>query len=157
MDLGTLIISLVCIFAFVVPFVIFNRRNKAASTALVKQLKEYAASHQFEVSEYEKEGELVLGIDHDKKVAFFLDGTNKETARPVHVNLADFSMCRVNQVNDGVKDDAIIKKIALDFIPKSRKEENVSFVLYEESDERRLNNEVQLSRGWVDVFNRRIK
>lgn len=157
MDLGTLIIVIICIIIFVVPFVIFNRKNKSASNSLVKKLKEYATSQQYTLEEYENEDELVLGIDYKNRIAFFLNNRIEADKQPKHINLDSFSLCRVNQLTQGSGDESVIKKISLDFIPKSKKEDILSFVLYEESDERRLNNEVQLSRKWVDIFNCRIK
>lgn len=157
MDLWTIVIAVLGISAFVVPFVLFNRSKKNHDKGTVITLKEYAAKNNWELSDFEVENKIVLGVDNPNRIAFFLEDIEGKSSNIIHVDLNEISLCRVDRKTRLVDGDSITERVDLVFSPKSKKNEAVVFNLFDENLNQRLSNELAFAKKWVDIFNRRVK
>lgn len=160
METGNILIGVISITAIALPFIIMYRRSKSTERGLIKNLKSYADRNGFNLDKWESVGNLALGIDSNNKVAYFTE-VEEGVYDTRHLNLTDFSICKVNrevrEVDYHGEKDKVTHSLEVNFYPKSKNDMVSSFLLFDENKNKMLSGEIQLANEWVANFNALVK
>lgn len=156
METGNILIGVISILAIVIPFVLMYRKSKKTERGLVKNLKAYAETNNFQLDKWESVGNLALGIDNTNRVAYFAEVEDfKYEIR--HILLSEISICKVNrdvrEVDYHGEKDRVTHSVEVSFYPKNKKGKEESFRLFDEDKNRMLSGEIQLAEEWVAKYN----
>lgn len=76
-DSITLIISMVCLFAFAIPFIIYSRKANSQNSQKKAKLDDFLRTNQFNLTVEETwRDRYFLGIDPEKRVLVFVENLN---------------------------------------------------------------------------------
>lgn len=155
MGTGNIVIVILCIVAFIFPFVLIGGKGRKKKRALKKALRNYAGEQSFNIDELEVDEEFALGIDSNNHVALFARVLN-EGYTTSHINLNEIKTCKLNHqrrdVNSSNGPESLLSKLELGFYPKTKTGEVVSFVLFDENSGTRLGDELQMGNKWAKIY-----
>lgn len=160
MDTGTIIVSIVIIAICILPFVFIGRGRKKREKAQYKSLVDFATTLGGNITAHEFIGDAILGLDETGMSVFF----GKSKLQPedyIHLNLAEYSHCKVNTVSHSSKtregQTTVIEKIELNFIPLLKQQPVASLEMYNTEESSFLSNELLLSESWGTRINTLMK
>lgn len=160
MNTGNIIIITLCILAFILPFVLIGRKGRKKKKGLKMSLQNLANKHNFQIDQLDIVDDLALGVDENNHVAFFAEAVN-DGFKTNHVVLGDSLTCILNRktrnVNTNFGNESLLSQLKLVFSPKSKNEEINSFILFDESNGKRLGDELQFGNKWAEIYNRNRK
>ncbi len=155
-DLGTAIIGSIAILICVIPFVVMHFKKLKKENKILQRLNEIALKQNCKISQHEFCGDFVLGIDEDKKFAFFLK-FQKEESVPEFVDLSKIQKCQIFQktksMNGSSGNFEHTEQLYLNFIRKNKNEVDFEFELYDEETNMELSGEIQFAEKWVAKIN----
>lgn len=160
MSTGNIIIGIICVIAFIFPFVFIGRKGRMKKKGLKTSLYNYAGKHNFKIDQFETLDELALGIDSTNNVALITETINEEFVTR-HVALDEIKTCQLNRkrrdVNSASGNESLLSQLDLSFYPRTKNDDVVSFLLYDENSGKRLGDELQLGVKWVEIYNGKKK
>lgn len=154
MDKETLIIAAILLAISVLPFVLVARNRKRREKQLLFELKTMAQCYEGKIDQHEICGNMILGLDLDKKYVFYLK-KGKESDKVKFVPLENFWKCELTKLTNS--ESHSISIMELKFSPKSNKENEVNIELYNEKESFQLGEELMFAQSWSKLLNEQIK
>lgn len=158
MDSGSIIIGAIFVALCIVPFILIQiGRNKRKNQKL-KLLHNAAKEHNCVITQYEFEGDFLIGIDEINNYVFFSKYI-EDTSETHYVDLATVQKCEVIYLHrtytarDG--EHQRIAKLELAFIPNPDGK-RVIFEFYNEETSMQIYGELQAIQKWSKLLNDRI-
>ncbi len=158
MNTMSVIISLALVISFVLLIWFSNyKRNKKIKTR-IEMCKRIAAEKGFLLSEIENIKDVVLGLDRQKNVLFYLNLFNNID---VAVDLNNMKMCKKKDIcrNIDIKgvNEKITDRVEIAFYSNDINIPKVSVEIFNsENDSYHLHGELQFSDKWVVIINNHI-
>ena len=157
MDIGTLLVGLISVGVFALPFILTIRARRKKKKGLVRSLNALAAEQQTTLGEKEFCGNYVIGMDRDGNFVLFQKLLNKEPQPPQMVDLRGIKACKaLNQASNG-KGDRVIERLGLQFTQKDKEQPEVFMEFYNHEQSYQLSGELQSMETWSQRINERLK
>jgi len=96
MDLGTIIIGVICIVLCALPFVLTNKNKKNKEKEVLNSLKDFARQHNSEIREHEIGECYGIGLDTAKNTISFLQKTKED----VKLQFIDLNTVKNSEINN---------------------------------------------------------
>lgn len=157
MDLGTLLVGLISIGVFALPFVLTIRGRRKKKNRLIKSLHTLAAGQNTTLGEKEFCGNYVIAMDRDRDFVFFQKTLNKEMLTPQMVDLNQIKACRPLNQGSNVKGERIIERLGLQFQPIKNDLPETVLEFYQHEQSFQLSGELQSMEEWAKKINERLK
>lgn len=160
MDIGTIIMGIILIAIVVVPMVLLGRKGKKTKHKLLDLLTIFANQKNCQITEHEACGDFVIGLDNRNNFVFFIKVTG-EDYETNSVNIAETKNCKSNIVSRTVsfngRNDKVIERLSLSFIPKSNIIPAVELEFYNAEKSTQLVGELQALEKWQKIINDQIQ
>ncbi len=160
MDAGTVIMGVVAIATFVLPFLWLSNVRKKAEKKILTSLTDFAAGHNSNISRSEILGDMAIGLDEQSNRLFFYKKSG-DAAVKQHVELAAIKNCEVIKTsrpfsdNDGMH--KVIEKLDLSFSPAAGNQPAIVLEFYDANKTIQLTGELQLVERWAKWVDERLK
>jgi hypothetical protein len=162
MNIGNIALGALFIALCILPFYLSSRSARKRQNRLLKALQDFAAGKGGTISRHEVCGDIAIGIDDQKKRAYFVRKVeNNESAWEVDLGVAQ--SCHMDKglglnLNlSGSSTHAPIHKIDLVFQHPTIQPTSTLFPLYRAVDTLQLQGELQLAEKWCQIFDAEIK
>ena len=157
MDVGTLLVGLISVGVFALPFVLTIRGRKKKKNRLVKSLNVLATGQNTTLGQKEFCGNYAIGMDRENNFVFFQKTIKKELQPPQLVDLSQIKACKTLNQAINAKGDRTIEKLGLQFQPikNDRPETYLEFYHHEQSYQ--LQGEIQSMEAWSQRINDRLR
>src|SRR5690606_3927059 len=153
MDVGTLLVGLISVGVFALPFVLTVRGRRKKKNRLVKSLNHLAAGQNTTLGQKEFCGNYVIGMDRENNFVFFQKTIKKELQPPQMVDLSQIKACKIlNQANN-VKGERIIEKLGLQFQPIKNDRPEIYLEFYHHEQSYQVQGELQSLENWSQRIN----
>lgn len=158
MDIQTIITGLVVIVCCFVPYIYMSQKGKKREQQFFQLLIDKANQLKCNVTRHEVAGNIIIGLDEDKKELFFLKRT-KNYERIQHINLTEVKSVKLNNVSRmvGEKDSKqkVIDKLQLVFTHTSVTKDKI-FEFYNSDETLVMNGELKLIETWLKIIEEKI-
>lgn len=149
--ISNIIIGIVIVFVCMLPFILVYVSRKGKYKKILASLNKFAAEYSCEISEFDHTGSLMIGIDNNNKIVFFVRTIeDKEIKRVVKLN--DMQSCRLinssRSVNEGKDAYTVVDRLELRFVAKTKEIPDVNLVFFNTDEELQLNDELKLIEKW---------
>lgn len=159
MDLQSLIIGVITIALCFLPYVYFTKKNKKKDQQFFQLLLDKAKQLNCNLTNHEVTGNIIIGLDDEKKELFFLKRT-RNYERLQHLNLSEMRSARLNNVSRmvGERDSKqkVIDKLQLIFTPIDTTKRDIVFEFYNSDETLVMNGELQLIETWSKIVTDKI-
>ncbi len=160
MSTGNIIIAIICIVAFIFPFVLIGRKGRKAKKRLKRSLNNFVKAHNFELDKVELLDKSALGWDSKNHLALYTEIVNEQFVTR-HIELEGIKTCKLNRkrrdINSSNGNESLLSKLELAFYPKLNSGEVETFILFDENSGDRLGDELQTGTKWTKIYNTRSK
>lgn len=152
----TVITVLVLAFFCVLPIIIVNRKRKSKAKETLLTLQNLAGQNQGKITEYEILNDIVMGIDTDAHLLFFIRTTAGNSFQQT-IDLKEFKKCRSAETGHTVETVHVIEKLELVFSPAASNQKEMSLCIYDaDLDNLTLSGELQFAEKWVNLINHHL-
>lgn len=159
MDLQSLIIGVITIALCFLPYVYFSNKNKKRDQQFFQLLLDKAKQLNCNLTNHEVTGNIIIGLDDEKKELFFLKRT-RNYERLQHLNLSEMRSARLNNVSRmvGERDSKqkVIDKLQLIFTPNDSAKRDITFEFYNSDETLVMNDELKLIETWSKIVTDKI-
>ncbi|MCG1035975.1 hypothetical protein [Polaribacter sargassicola] len=153
MNLGTIIIGLVCIVICTLPFVLTSRNKKKKEKQLLNALTDFAKQNNSEITKHEVNQYFAIGLDESKKTISFLRKA-RESNKFLFVDLNSVKKCEINNINKTLNNnEKIIDKLNLNLSAFNKKEPNITLEFFNADVSFQLANEYDSLERWNTIIN----
>lgn len=157
---GTVIIGILFLALFALPFVIDQRSRAARKKRVLRSLQELAEQQGCRIDQHELCGDLALGLDEGKNAIFYYR-QEKEGHSSHSAHLAEMRSCKlVNATRNnkhGGGTAALTERVQLSLLPKDQSKAELRLELFDAGSGLQLNGELQVAERWSKVIQDRIK
>lgn len=161
METGTTIIGIVLIALCILPFIIAGYISKKRKNKILKSLREFAEKHNCNISKYDTEGQLTIGVDETNKCIFFCKKNIDKQLVNQYVDLKDILNCMILINNNPLKfregNFGSVDKLELCFTAADRNKSDIKFEFFNSETDIRLTTEMQMAEKWMKLVNEMIK
>ncbi|QVY64900.1 hypothetical protein [Polaribacter sp. Q13] len=148
MDLGTIIIGIICIVICALPFVLTNKNKKKKEKELLDLLKDFAKEHNSEITNHEIGEHYAIGIDESKNAISFLQKT-KEKNNLQYVDLTTIKSCEISNISKSLgKNETTLDKLNLKLNAIDKNKPNVILEFYNSDISFQPVNEFDVIEKW---------
>jgi hypothetical protein len=152
MDLGTLIIGIICVVLCALPFILTNGNKKKKEKQLLLLLNNLTTKYKSTNTIHETFGYFAIGLDSNKKsVSYVLE--QKEVVRQEFIALADILSCEVLNTSRNTKNGKIIDHLHLKLFTKDKKKPAILLEFYNSHINYQLNDELDAVEKWNTLIN----
>ncbi|MCB0380143.1 MAG: hypothetical protein KDD24_02725 [Flavobacteriales bacterium] len=159
MDLQSIIIGVITIALCFLPYVYFTKKNKKRDQQFFQLLLDKANQLNCNLTTHEVTGNIIIGLDDEKKELFFLKRT-RNYERLQHLNLNEMKKVKLNNVSRmvGPKESKqkVIDKLQLIFTPIDTTKRDIIFEFYNSDETLVMNGELQLIEKWSKILTDKI-
>jgi hypothetical protein len=153
MDLGTIIIGIICLAVCALPFVLTNRNKKKKEKELLDSLKDFAKEHNSEITSHEIGGYFAIGIDEAKNTISFLQKT-KETVNLQFIDLTTIKSCEISNISrELAKNEKVIDRLNLKFNAINKNNPSIILEFYNSDISFQPSNEFDSIENWNKRIN----
>lgn len=156
MSIVTIIIGLVVLALFALPFILSDKGRKETEKRLLAALKTLAAQHNTTVAEHDFATQFAIGLSSDGQYALFIK-TIAENTESTSLQLPMVQACRSNTVTHIVKvgknTESVLDRLELVFQFKNTDTPALTWVLFDAQNNLQLNDEIELMRRWEKRLN----
>jgi hypothetical protein len=155
MEFTTVVITLILLMLFIIPFYFAARKRGKASILLLKKFELLERNKNLHFSEQEVWGNHAIGIDRDSKFVLYAKG--KELDENVEIiDLQKVKRCEVFKIARESQTTSVIDQIALRIIYKDTAYSHLQLEFYNVSGSLQVNNELELAEKWAKVINKNL-
>ena len=155
MDFHTIITGAIVIALCFSPFFYMAMRGKKREKKFFQSLLNKAKQLNFNVTDYEISGNIIIGLDDTNKELFFLKKINNEE-RLQHLNLKEIKSLRLNNANriegSGKNQQKVLDKLQLVFTYTKSGSPEVIFEFFNSDESLILNGELKLIEKWAKIL-----
>lgn len=155
MDFTTIIIGLIVIGSFAVPVFLLERQKANKEKVFVKNFYKKAKAQGVEVSEFEKWGNYILGIDALSNSIYYVNG-----ATEIVIALENIRICEKSVVKRKVKtksgNNDFIDKLSLTFFEFGNEKPTYKLDFFIAED-KSLTNEIAIMEKWYIIIEKALK
>lgn len=155
MDFTTIIIGLIVIGSFAVPVFLLERQKANKEKVFVKNFYKKAKAQGVEVSEFEKWGNYILGIDALSNRIYYVNG-----ATEIVFALENIRICEKSVVKRKVKtksgNNDFIDKLSLTFFEFGNEKPTYKLDFFIAED-KSLTNEIAIMEKWYIIIEKALK
>lgn len=153
MDLGTIIIGIICIAICVLPFVLMSRNKKKKEKELLTSLKDFAKQHDSEITQHEIAENFAIGLDNSKNTICFLQKTKQEVNLQF-VDLNTIKNCEISTINRTLtKNETEVDRLNLKLNNIDKNKPSVMLEFYNADVSFQLSNEYDIIENWNKLIN----
>lgn len=153
MDLGTIIIGIICIAICALPFVITNNNKKKKGKELLNTLKGFAKEHNSEITNHEIGEYYAIGIDEAKNTISFLEKT-KEDVNLQFIDLTTIKNCEINNIKKSLgKNETTLDKLILRLNTIDKNKPSITLDFFNSEISFQPVNEFDSIEKWNTVIN----
>ncbi|WP_341225588.1 hypothetical protein [uncultured Arcticibacterium sp.] len=160
LDLGTIIVGIICTAICVVPFLLMGKSRKKKDQQKLQSLTSTANTHEGRITSYEFCGNFAIAIDNKKGLVFFHKEINGETVLEAGIDLNHIQECRLQSTSISVTKNKenykMIERLELCFTPLSKGEKEMKWELFSRENNRQLSGELQAGEKWSKLINQQI-
>ncbi|MFZ2898533.1 MAG: hypothetical protein WA004_07925 [Saprospiraceae bacterium] len=161
MDIGTIIIAVVFLAAFTLPFYFFGRNKKSGSKGLTQAFSQAAAKAGLNIAGPECWNNMYcIGLDPQAGKILYLKVKNGAAQETV-IDLAEIEKCRVaNHTKSGVAHNQatkVVDKIELVFTPFAAHHNEKTLEFYSLAESLTIGNELKLAEKWKQLVEQQLK
>ncbi|WP_067148049.1 hypothetical protein [Pseudotamlana agarivorans] len=153
MDLGTIIISIVCIALCAMPFALISRNRKNKVKQLLNSIKELAKQQHSDISQYEVLDYCIIGIDQTKNLIFFQKNVKDETEQ-LCVDLSNIKDCHISKKTSG---NNTLERLDLVLLPTNNSTKQVNLEFYNLDLNYQLSGELESIEKWSLIIQKQLK
>ena len=157
-DNATIIVAIIGVALFAVPFVLDWRRRTKNAARLIGVVREAARLQHCKIRRHAVCGGTVLGLDTEKNMVFFF-ASWEDAATVQHVDLTRMRACEAvksGRTAKGTNSDARLDRVELRFLPREKDAGETRWVLYRERLGVHVDGEAQLADEWAQLINARL-
>ncbi|MEZ5106723.1 MAG: hypothetical protein R2757_19625 [Draconibacterium sp.] len=159
MNTGIIIMGAILIAICVIPIILMNKSRANKGRRILESITNYAAQFNCTITEHEFCGDFIIGIDKEKRVAFFIKQVDENSAMQ-HIELAEVKSCKIVNYGRTVKGNGsstkVIDRLALNFILPESKGQNMEWELYNSEKSPQLTGELQAIEKWQAIIDEQI-
>lgn len=157
MNLGTIIIGIICIALCAMPFILTSVNKNKKNKQTLDKLKNLAKRNNSEISQYEICGYYAIGIDKSNKtVSFILK--NEEDMEEQFINLNTIKSCELIHVKKPINNkEKELSQLYLKLNPVDKNRSPYNLEFFNTDINYQINNEIQSSEKWNALINDTIK
>ena len=153
MDIGTIIIGVICIALCALPFVLTNRNKKSKEKELLNSLKSFAKQHNSEITDHEVNECYAIGLDETKHAISFLQKT-KEDVNLQFIDLTTIKNCEINNISKSLgKNETTLDKLNLKLNAIGKNKPSIILEFYNSDISFQPVNEFDSIEKWNIVIN----
>jgi hypothetical protein len=160
MDLSTIIIGVILMGLFIMPFTLTGRSRKKREKLILQSLTNTANKNNCQISQHEICGDYGIGIDENKNVVVFFKQL-KEKAIEEYIELNKIENCLVNKITKTVPthegNQTVIDKLELGFIPINKNHKAINLEFYNTAIYMQVYGELQSVEKWSKLISDRLK
>jgi|APTNR8051073442_1049403.scaffolds.fasta_scaffold00588_18 hypothetical protein len=160
MDITTILITVLFLALFLLPFFYSRSKRLGRNKALVNALQSLAASSGYTLSRYDTWVDSAIGLDADRRGLAFVRLEDGQVAESYTVNLRDMADCSVQNSaheSSGADKKKVVDKLLLRLSPRNANAAPVLIPFYEASRTFVLLNELQLAEAWSRLIKEKLK
>lgn len=155
MDSATGAIAVISLLICSVPFIIDRNNRKKREKEMVKQLKDHAKNETLQLTKFDLQSNLIIGLDDLSNTLYFL--IKKEGVDHFQqINLANYKSCELQQSNrelgDQSKSQSVVDRLSLQLNPSKSSDQPVLIEFFNRSETVNLSGEFQLARDWEKLL-----
>ncbi|AUC21995.1 hypothetical protein BTO15_07730 [Polaribacter sejongensis] len=153
MDLGTIIIGVICIALCALPFVLTNRNKKNKEKEILNSLKEFAKQHDSEITEHEISECYAIGLDKTKHAISFLQKT-KDQVNLQFIDLSTIKNSEINNISKSIgKNETTLDKLNLKLNVIGKNKPSIVLEFYNSDINFQPGNEFDSIEKWNKIIN----
>lgn len=161
MDIGTIVIGIVFLAAFILPFYFLGRNKKNGAKGLTQVFSQAAANAGLNIPDPECwGGKYCMGLDPQAGKILHLKVKNG-TAQETVIDLAEIEKCRVaNHTKSAVAHNTatkVVDRIDLVFTPFAAHHNEKTLEFYSLSESLTIGNELKLAEKWKQLAEQYLK
>lgn len=161
MDTGTIIIAIVFLAAFILPFYFFGRSKKNGAQSLTQTFSELAAKAGLNIVAPECWNKMYcIGLDPNAGKILYVKVKNG-AAQEIVIDLAEIEKCRVvNHSKSAVAHNTatkVVEKIELVFTPFAAHHNEKTLEFYALAESLTIGNELKLAEKWKQLAEQQLK
>jgi hypothetical protein len=155
-DLGTLLVGLISVGVFALPFVLTIRSRKRKRKKLMASISAMSDRYNTKIGESEFCGNYAIGIDPEHRFVFF-HKKYKDRVEEQTVVLLEVKSCRPLNHGSNVAGDRIIERLGLQFAPKDKDKPEIILEFYNDHESYQLSGELQSMERWAKLIDESLK
>ncbi|MGE0562021.1 MAG: hypothetical protein AB7O47_09410 [Flavobacteriales bacterium] len=159
MDLQSIIVGVIVIALCFFPYVYMTRKAKKRDQQFFQLLLDKAKQLNCNITIHEVTGNIIIGLDDEKKFFFFLKRT-KNYERIQHINLNEVKSVKLNNISRMVGEKGnkqkVIDKLQLVFTTHSSITRDKIFEFYNSDETLVMNGELKLIETWLKIIEEKI-
>ena len=160
MDLSSLIMGLILLALFALPFVLVSRSNKKKKNQLLSRIDALAQQVNSKVAKYDSCNNLIIGSNENTSIIFFIRETGEDEIVKT-VQLDSIQKCEfVNTLksqNGNEKGSSGQGRLALVFQPVAKAKGDITLEFFHESSRNQLGDELVLLNKWNEIIQQKLK
>lgn len=156
MDLGTLLVGLISVGLFALPFVLTIRGRKRKQRKLMNSISALADRYNTKIGESEFCGNYAIGMDPEQRFVFFHKQFGDRVEEQIVV-LLDMKSCKSLNQSSNVGGNRVIERLGLQFVPKDRDKAETVLEFYNDNEDNQLSGQFQSMEQWSKLIGNRLK
>jgi len=156
LDLGTLLVGLISVGLFAMPFALSIRSRKRKRRKLMDSISAMADRYNTTIGESEFCGNYAIGIDPEHRFVFF-HKKYEDRVEEQTVVLLEVKSCRTMNHGSNVGGDRSIEKLGLQFTPRDKDKPEIVLEFYNDDESYQLSGEYQSMERWAKLIEEGLK
>jgi hypothetical protein len=155
MDTSSILIGVITLVIWVIPFALVSRRNKKRSNRNLKLLSDWTTENKLKLDKIESHSDFILGLDLTEKTFIFFKGSSENGIVKIPLfNVSQVQLVKETVVsNDNSVNNSRIISVYLEFAQKSSQSQSLQIELFCIEKNHQLSGEIQLGQEWVKQIN----
>ena len=152
MNLGTIIIGIICIALCAMPFILTSINKKKKQKKILNTLNDLAKRNNSTIIQHEICAYYAIGIDESKKtVSFILN--NGDTTEEQFINLSKIKSCDIVNIKKPVNKKNELSRLYLKLNPIDKNETHHNLEFFNTDVNYQIHNEIQSIENWNTTIN----
>jgi hypothetical protein len=158
-DLGTIIIGIICTAICVIPFIIMGINRKKKEQEKLQILQKIASQHNGQVNNHEFCGNFGIALDSLEGFAYFYSESQGVLTKEA-IDLSQIKECSVLNTSISISKNnetqKVIEKLELCFKSANQSKGDVKWELYNRQNKPQLYGEFQAAEKWSKLINEQL-
>lgn len=157
--MSTIIIGTLVLAIFTLPFFIVQYGNSSGRKHLKESLHRLANEYHCKVKVTDYWADTAIGLDEESAHLFFVHAF-KGNEKAQHLNMSDYSGCRLKNLNRNIKDKQgdhrAIDRLEVELIPLVKGKPAASLEFFSSEGGKLHSNELMMAEKWVSLINSKL-
>jgi hypothetical protein len=155
MDTSSILIGVLTLIIWAIPFTLVSRRNKKRNNKNLKLLSDWSIENKLKLDKIESHSDFILGLDSTEKTFVFFKGSSENRIVKIPLfNVSQVQLVKETVVsNDNSVHNSRIKSVYLEFSQKNSQSQSLQIELFSIEKHHQLSGEIQLGQEWVKQMN----